>query len=190
MKKICCIGDSTTAGNNPNGGYRRHLAKRIAQTNKFVEFVGTIDGTHEGHNGWFTFDLINNIQNILSINNPDIVILLIGTNDIVAPTTGPTIVNAAPANLAILLQMIPADLTSIIGTIVSHSNPYAQGYINDYNFKLEDCVMSLRNQGHKKYLADTASGVPPVLLADGVHPNDIGYSNMANIFYSTLRCLL
>jgi len=99
--KLMPLGDSITWGTNPDNsnssGYRRSLYLQLVNAGYNVDFVGSLTGglpndfdrDNEGHPGWVSglpaFDttkmLSTKIGGFLKSNPPDIVLLLIGTND-------------------------------------------------------------------------------------------------------------
>ena len=88
--RIMPLGDSITRGNQSNSelGYRGKLQKKFNPAAfKFVgsEVYGLMDGEplyHEGHPGMNASFIENHIKGFLEENNPDIVLLHIGTNDL------------------------------------------------------------------------------------------------------------
>ena len=89
--KIMTLGDSITAGlhSEETGGYRGPLSQMFADVGFPVEFVGSQAdqiSKHEGHSG-FTSDMIaQNVRGWLESNPPEIVLLHIGTNDVLLHT--------------------------------------------------------------------------------------------------------
>ena len=87
------LGDSITYGTGVEGGYRLGLWNSLLQDDFQVDFVGSesdgpvnIDPDHEGHPGKTIQFIRENIRNWLNAHRPDIVLLLIGTNDILKPS--------------------------------------------------------------------------------------------------------
>lgn len=98
--KIMPLGDSITEGYvSANGGYRYELYKQFIDLGLAVNFVGGLNNTsaglpdpdHEGHGGWTSTELLSgrssdpgagNINTWLSQQEPQIVLLMIGTNDV------------------------------------------------------------------------------------------------------------
>jgi hypothetical protein len=95
------VGDSITFGVDvtvgydvTEGGYRTYLFGLAHDDEKDITFVGsqsdgpdTFDGlafpkNHEGHRGWVIQQIDGIIEGVLSEHDPDIVTLMIGTNDI------------------------------------------------------------------------------------------------------------
>jgi len=114
--KIMTLGDSLTEGNYPNGinSYRGYLrAKLIANGFTNIDFVGDrsrqahgdalpLDLNHAGHGGYTigpdtqrfcptceTTGLFEHIDSWLRASNPDIILLLIGMNDLVSSQNHP-----------------------------------------------------------------------------------------------------
>src|SRR3954447_27072588 len=89
--RILPVGDSITFGYNVPGGYRAPLYQLLTNAGYAVAFLGTQtgngapslpDSNHEGYSGY----TIRNIDSILpsffaADNTPDIILLLLGTND-------------------------------------------------------------------------------------------------------------
>ncbi len=99
--KLMPLGDSITWGTNPDNsnssGYRRSLFLQLGNAGYNVDFVGSLNGglpndfdrDNEGHPGWVSglpaYDtslvLSTKITGFLNSNPPDVVLLIIGTND-------------------------------------------------------------------------------------------------------------
>ncbi|HEY6720866.1 MAG TPA: GDSL-type esterase/lipase family protein, partial [Burkholderiales bacterium] len=81
------MGDSITLG--VNGGYRNNLYTGLQQNNCGVSYVGTLndpntqvaDKDHDGHAGFAIGDIANSVTAWLGSTQPNIVLLMIGTND-------------------------------------------------------------------------------------------------------------
>ena len=132
--KIMTLGDSLTEGNYPNGinSYRGYLrAKLIANGFTNIDFVGDrsrqahgdalpLDLNHAGHGGYTigpdtqrfcptceTTGLFEHIDSWLRASNPDIILLLIGMNDLVSSQNHPpNYAQTAPDRLEKLVQKI------------------------------------------------------------------------------------
>ena len=96
------LGDSITEGkdgSSDGGGYREELFRRAHADGKAIKLVGsqsngpaTVDGVtwprnHEGFSGYTIGALLNNnlTQNAIKTYKPNIVLLMIGTNNLAAP---------------------------------------------------------------------------------------------------------
>lgn len=98
--KIMPVGDSITAGEhyghpalNERCGYRKELYQKLTNAGKNVDFVGTqshgmrspndkdwYDWNNEAYPGWKIPDIARMLKISLEINQPDILILHVGTN--------------------------------------------------------------------------------------------------------------
>ena len=90
------LGDSITAGVRVRGGYRSDLWQLMNASSPGVDFVGSSasgpvelrDRDHEGHPGWEIAQLDARVRGWLTHYRPDIVLLHIGTNDVLRPRPG------------------------------------------------------------------------------------------------------
>lgn len=92
--KIMPLGDSITYGITGNrdrdsGGYRTELWNKFVADGLQVEFVGSISEgadslssqNHEGHPGWTIKQISDSVNEWLNTSGPDLILLMIGTND-------------------------------------------------------------------------------------------------------------
>jgi lysophospholipase L1-like esterase len=208
--KILPFGDSITHGlqSSDNGGYRSQLFKLIVAAGQSVTFVGsqssgpdqisgkTFPKNHEGHDG-FTVDSGSSKYGTAGISSlipspafstiPDIVLLMIGTNDITSsndPAGTATrldgllgkIVAAAPKALIVVAQITPVGYTS--------------ADLTNYNAKIPGLVQARVAQGQHIVSVDMSKMPTSDLASDKVHPADAGYVYMAGIWYAALKDLL
>jgi len=151
---------------------------------------------HEGHAGW----TIDPGYNMLSSSysgisklvpspaldaNPNIILLMIGTNDLFARDTAgmatrleallDKVAQNAPNALIVLAQLTP----------LGHDDPN----LTAYNAKIPGIVQSHAAKGQRIIGVDM-SKLPTSELTDGTHPTDQGYAYMANIWYAAIKDLL
>ena len=90
--KIMPLGDSITYGEHSStgGGYRLPLWNELVARGTHIDFVGSMrngppgfDAENEGHRGWEIAQITSHIINWLIAYRPDIILLHIGTNDII-----------------------------------------------------------------------------------------------------------
>ncbi|MCD7890428.1 MAG: GDSL-type esterase/lipase family protein [Ruminococcus sp.] len=223
--KILPLGDSITDGYQSQDGYRKYLSRDLTEmgyTN--IDFVGpkgsdsstyddfTYDGNHAGYSGYAIQyiagteerqGILETIQDSDMINtyDPDIVLLQIGTNDILsAYNDGITdrlenLVNVILEDLSsdgvIFLASIPdLDLEEIDDWLWAYGELYwssdhtelyetVQGYIDSYNASIETLVTKLQGEGKNVIFADIHSVIDyETELEDGIHPNETGYEQM------------
>lgn len=216
--KIMPLGDSITHGvldrsdpNNVEAGYRYFLYKKLKDNGYSVDFVGSLRGgpadlddkDHEGHKGWGIgfYTVPNPIPSIARLidtwlinHKPDIILMMLGTNDMVEPSVQPDLLSA-PDRLNSLIDKIIATSPNT-HIIISTIPPFASQDVNvnridPYNEGLIRIINNKRSEGKKVSLVDIRNLIIPATdLVDGVHPNNIGYEKIANSFYNELVKLL
>jgi lysophospholipase L1-like esterase len=198
------LGDSITAGvefiNNrrtcDKGGYRTHLWKKLSAINTAFDFVGSqTDGpsaiahNHEGHPGWKTSQLIDNINAWYHVHVPDIILLMSGTNDIVADQNADIAYNRLQTLVDILFKL-NARLALIVASIPplkwSNSRNYLQPQVLSFNARIPLLVKKHKAKGHLTYFADVCSEMEQAHLI-GTHPSPLGYEKIAAVWFSVLR---
>ena len=216
------LGDSITqgkTGSSDEGGYRETLFRLAHAAGKSLQLVGsqtngpaTVDGVawprnHEGYSG-YTIDYTSAntsgrgalTRNDLTPNNiktykPNIVLLMIGTNDVNIGEDMPAtrlarlvdkILNADPKLLLFVTQIIPAQKAT--------PDTYNQS-ANSYNAAMVGMVSQRAAAGKHVRLMDmhtpftSTANYSTALLADKLHPNDAGYKLMGQTWYAALSPL-
>lgn len=197
--KIMPLGDSITAGvdSTTHGGYRVQLWQDCMSMHWHVQFVGSqvsgpaslSDRQHEGHPGWRIGQISEHVVSWLQTYKPRVVLLQIGTNDIIYHDA----VSSAPARLRSLLLLITSTLpgtTIIVAQITPLANPTLNAQVIAYNRTIPSIVKALDEQDLPVRYVDMYDAVPVSALVDGIHPNDSGYADMATVWYQGLRTLL
>jgi lysophospholipase L1-like esterase len=195
--RIMPLGDSITYGSKAPGGYRLELWTRLQRDGAAVDFVGSRqdgpaslgDRDHEGHSGWRIDELTEAVDGWLARQQPEIVLLMIGTNDVLQNHE----VAGAPARLAALLDRITAKrprLRVLVATLPPLDKPAWQAQVDAYNAALPGIVQARARAGARVQLVDVARGMTTADLADGIHPNAGGYAKLAAAWYTALRPLL
>jgi lysophospholipase L1-like esterase len=192
--RIMPLGDSITDGMGVAGGYRTDLWQYFRADGQTVQFVGSEyggppalgDRDHEGHPGWETAQLDRHVTSWLRTYEPDIVLLHIGTNDVLhgkAPTAPARlrtllghIVSAAPQAKVYVASIIPLRLLGL------------DARVRRYNRAVSRIVAEEAAGGAHVRMVDMHSAVEPSdLLDDGIHPDGGGFSKMAARWYGALR---
>jgi lysophospholipase L1-like esterase len=205
--KIMPFGDSITQGYNVPGGYRAPLFHLALAASRNITFVGsaadysvpTVDGVmfpknHEGHGG-YTIEGNNGIAQFVSTSipsyKPNIITLMIGTNDI----NGNNNVADAPNRLGNLLDSIfmrDANILVVLAQIVPTANDGTNNAVKAYNAALPNVVSARVSSGKHVVLVDmyTAftkdANYKQSLLGDNLHPNQTGYNLMADVWFQAL----
>jgi lysophospholipase L1-like esterase len=173
--KILPLGDSITHGfngiNYPNGsipgGYRRDLGNRLALAGIPHDFLGSrtdnagtgMDPQHEGHPGFRTDQALAKLTSWLA-GNPDIVLMHLGTNDLIQHIPLAT----AVANLSTLIQRITtnapqrilyvATIIPIIDERDGHTAAQWATIISSYNAQIRSLVRQHAGAGRRVKLVD------------------------------------
>jgi len=207
---ILPLGDSITygVGSSDKGGYRTFLWEECAKSGYRVRFVGTksngpsdIDTYHEGHPGWRIDQISSHVVPWLVLYRPQIILLFIGTNDILQRHD----VSQAPNRLSLLIDeitftlpkstLIVASVTPLNDSILYTRKRYSSSVdfnadIIAYNAAIPTLVRWEDAHGKHVQYVDMYGAVPVYDLADGIHPDNDGYALMANVWYAALTKLL
>ncbi len=204
--QVLPFGDSITfgTGSSDNGGYRSRLFKRIVQSNQKVQFVGSqshgpdqvagvwFPKNHEGYPGW-TIDPgygqwgsgISTLIPSPAFNTvPHIVLLMIGTNDVNGTRGTDTIADRLNTLLDKIVNMAPNALVVVAQITPIGWNPPAAA---NYNAKIPGIIQSRINRGQHFALVDMSRMPRSGLDSDNLHPNDTGYTWMADVWYAAIK---
>lgn len=199
--KIMPLGDSITAGQHSidptPGSYRIQLAADLSANGLSVDFVGSQsngpnslgDKNHEGHGGW-TIDQITNLVNtgLLNTYKPDLVLLMIGTND--ARGTGGNSLSGMYTDLSNLIDRITGQSpnTQLLVSSIAPIDPSLQGQsratqAKNFNNLIPDLVRDKVAQGKKVAFVNAGSSLTlNDLVSDGFHPDTEGYNKMGHVW--------
>lgn len=240
--KIMPIGDSITHGYQSSGGYRKYFYHFLEQDFN-VDMVGpnsdypetftwlkeevTYDTNHCGYSGYAIQymdgtetrqGILETLQdgNMLQIYDPDIIMLQIGTNDILsAYNDGITdrlenLINYISDNTrddtVIFVSTIPhIDAVQVFdwcwayGDVKFSNTPedfdkIINDYVDKYNNSIPVLVDKLQDEGKNVEFADIYSAVEEngltiekdKYLEDGVHPNEKGYARIGINWANTI----
>jgi lysophospholipase L1-like esterase len=194
--RVMPLGDSNTEGVPASGGgYRTELGRLVQQGGGGVDFVGSrssgpatlFDRDHEGHSGYTIAQAQGQVQGWLDSASPDVVLLMLGTNDLKG---------AAAVSPSVALDR----LRTLIGTIRSHRSsphvivstippqPAIPALVAEFNAGLPGVVAAA---GARVSLVNAGGSVAPAqLLPDGIHPNATGYAVIGAAFHQALAPLI
>ncbi|NES20053.1 MAG: GDSL family lipase, partial [Symploca sp. SIO3E6] len=151
---IMPLGDSITDGYFVPGGYRINLWHHLTNRNYPINFVGSQSNgpdllpskAHEGHSGW-RIEEIHRMSSIwLKQFQPDIILLMIGTNDMVQRYG----VAKAPERLSQLVDDIFGQLPQVqlfLASIPPIGEPLLNQLVIKYNQAIADQVKQRQAQG-------------------------------------------
>lgn len=208
------LGDSITdLGGQENGAYRVDLFKLSLTNNKKLTFVGShasgpqmVEGVpfprqQEGHSGWTIADgggrdgLYDQMQAWLAATPPDIVTLMIGTND----TDIQLDLANAPMRLGLLLDRIamyaPNALT-VVAQIVPTTDDTGNQRVQAYNAAIPALVKARADAGKHIVMVDMYKAFTDnpnyktAYMGDKLHPKAEGLVVMANTWWAAIGSLL
>jgi lysophospholipase L1-like esterase len=197
--KIMPLGDSNTEGwgSWDLGAYRDDLWQLFENnsdnTNFSVDFVGPnatgpqgFDRDHAGFSGWKIAEIDSAVDGWLNDAQPDMVLLEIGTNDILREDN----ISQAPSRLNKLIDNITNQLPNtqlLVSSIppISRTESQKQQAI-EFNSHIPGIVDSKAAQGKNVSFVDIFSALTPDDLQDGIHPTVEGYSKIADVWYDAI----
>ncbi len=205
------LGDSITFGygSSTGGGYRVELFSRALADGKSLTFVGSqmsgpdeVSGkpfpqSNEGHSGYSiddssqTMGISPLVDAALAKYAPQIVLLMIGTNDMhyaIDPSQAPT-------RLGNLLDRITGDVPNalIVVAQIVPANGAQNTLTKTYNAAIPAVVSARVKAGKHLILVDQYDALGSWSTSefhDSEHPNDAGYIKMGDTWYAAIRSLL
>ncbi|MUL38125.1 SGNH/GDSL hydrolase family protein [Gloeocapsopsis dulcis] len=206
--KIMLLGDSITYGvkgisDRDSGGYRPELWQKFVADALPVKFVGSRsegpdtlgDKTHESHPGWTIKQIAASIDDWLNIAQPNLILLMIGTND-----TSRSSLRTMIEDFSNLIDKITACCphVQLLVASIPPIHPAAKPAIRSlramyFNAAIPSIVSSKIAQGKKIHFVDMRSlsiqDLTSSLSLDldrGVHPNSQGYHKIANFWHDAV----
>jgi len=169
--KIMLIGGSATEGRDSGTSYRAYLDGMMRRTGRVIDFVGSrhnhnndtsepdsyqFDPDHEGHWGRESSWIADNMPGLLERNVPDVAVIHVGAEDILARTTeAEPLTDAIVANIGRGITALRSKNAHV--KIVIAENLPVRG-------SEETCV--LLNQKISRLARSSASAVSPVVCAE------------------------
>jgi hypothetical protein len=204
--RIMPCGDSITYDNysgdtRPVGerhGYRSYLWYLLTDAGYNVDFVGSVvagqdivppfDPDNEGHGGWTDTQVAANIYNWLTLNPADIVLLHIGTNGL----------DSSPNDVEDILDEIDRyetnsgkHVTVLLAKIINRMTYSAT--TTQFNTNVANMALARIAAGDDIIIVDMENGAGINYTADmidSLHPNETGYSKMADLWFAHLADIL
>ncbi|OAA65990.1 carbohydrate esterase family 3 protein [Niveomyces insectorum RCEF 264] len=136
------------------------------------------DQHHEGHSGWLAIDIANNyLTKWLASTPADIVMFMLGTNDVVRGHTTADIMAAYTKMVGIMRAANPK-MKIIVDLVIPL--PLSSAGIVAINQAIPDWAAKLNSTDSPIVIADCNTGFPTSDLRDGVHPNIAGDKILAS----------
>jgi lysophospholipase L1-like esterase len=209
---IMPLGDSITLG--VNGGYRNDLYAGLRQNNCGVAYVGTLsdpntraaDKHHEGHPGLTIADVASRVDAWMASTQPNIILLMIGTNDTAWWTNQDGNEIGARHNALIdQLQAARPDAWIFVASIPPQSSVLIHGKAdgNAATTSVDRAVLAqqldavMRSNvatrvaaGQRVRFVDINSVLTTADLYDGIHPTEAAHAKVAQQFLESIRAAL
>ncbi len=217
--KLMPLGDSITAGKEDNTqeradweGYRRLLSEALADVGLEVDFVGSesngtdgFDQDHEGHPGWNIIQLTigrngePGVEDWIAPADPDIVLTMIGTNDIGAYNVDKMVNDLENRLIPTIFDQLSLESELIVSTIPPISSERSDydaliEVIEEYNSEIPGIVDKYEALGDNISFVDiwqgpngiTAEDISAPPIDNGLHPKLAGYEKIASFFYDAV----
>jgi lysophospholipase L1-like esterase len=206
--RIMPVGDSITQGEYPRDSYRRSLWKQLEQAQYNIDFVGTktknyslesgfsevapfnqdFDIDHDGRGGWRADAVSDNIGNWASEQQPDVVLLHIGTNDLLQSQP----VESTVSDIGQIIDTLRI-INPNIAILVAQINPpdwYDQPNFEQLNERIPVLAAAKHQLNSPVMVVDQTAGYDRKLdNYDGLHPNASGEQKLANQWFAALEDL-
>lgn len=203
LLKIMPFGDSITYGvissgsikNEQSGGYRQILWNKLTDDDLSLDYVGGLqsgpssfaDRDNQGLRGQ-TIDYLNSVdEGYLATYRPDVLLLMIGTNDTKTNTAAQMI--AELRDLVRSIATASPTTTIFVSTIPPIYDSARNAIVNQYNALIPGLVEELNDtlQVHFVDMTDlTINDVSPPPGDSGVHPTAAGFQKIAQHWYDAL----
>lgn len=200
--RIMPLGDSITQGDKNYNSYRRLLWKQLYNEGYNFDFVGStqqnfmgappvsdFDLDHEGHWGRRVDQILENIGGWVRTTQPDIVLIHLGTNDIIQGQS----VESTIAELKELIYKI-RNINPRIKILIAQIIPCGEkAQVRQLNAVIAQLASQTNSSESPVISVDQFSGFNPTLNVDtydGCHPNESGEKKMASRWFTALKKLL
>lgn len=220
---IMPLGDSITFGSQSQGdipgGYRTRLYSDLHDAGFTFTFVGTSTQNpsslltqasqthHEGHPGYRIDQIANNLdRNDGSQGNngglwfhkpapPDIVLLHIGTNDILQNFLTSTMAKRLDSLIGQIMADSPTSLLFVSSIIPINRDANMKALVQAYNAQIRDVIVPKYDSLGDRVVfvdqypnfVDANGNIIAARLPDTVHPDRIGYDRMADTWAAAIQ---
>jgi acyl-CoA thioesterase-1 len=184
--RVMPLGASSTVGkgSSETAGYRGPLQALLVRDGVTVDMVGSQrdgpasvpDRDHEGYGGLTLEDMRPQVAEWVRRADPDVVLMHTGTNDLLK--------GASAEETARRLEGVLSEIVAVTDAHVIVAGVWAplSGDERDraeFNRLSAALVEGFRDRGHSMRYADTSDLLESDELADGLHPNALGYRMIA-----------
>jgi len=200
--RIMPIGDSITQADSNHNSYRRPLWIHLRQAGYNVDFVGSsrehvqgpsplsdFDQDHEGHWGWRVDQILEQIDFWVRTSQPDIVLIHLGTNDIVQGQS----LESTIEELRQLIQTL-RNINPRLKTLIAQTIPCGEdAQVRQFNRLIVNLARDTNTQESPVIAVDQFSGFNVAAgkdTYDGCHPSESGEQKMADRWFAALKTVL
>lgn len=199
--RIMPLGDSITQADRNHNSYRRPLWLRLRAAGYEVNFVGStrsqylgnapasdFDQDHEGHWGWRVDEVLAQIDRWTQDAKPDIVLIHLGTNDILGGQSFDSTIAELQKLIQIMRQRNPR-LKILLAQLIPSSS--GEALTQQFNERIVRLARSLNTEESPVVTVDQFSGFDAKQdTYDGLHPNESGEQKMASRWFQALEKML
>lgn len=204
--RIMPYGDSVTAnGSAPESSYRYWLYQYLQTAGYNIDFIGThhgvADGTpansdfdqdYEGGDGWSSSDALYATEHGVANENPDIVLLDFGANDVIDQVD----LSIVMSNLAQIVEDFRAVNPNVV-IVMALPTPWVttdrsqRRAMSQLKGAIKSVAKTEKRAGAHVVLANLSSSFNPKRdTKDGTHPNVLGEQKIAKRYFSVLKKVL
>jgi lysophospholipase L1-like esterase len=195
VTRIMPLGDSITSGFNspPDWGYRGPLWNKFHERGLAIDYVGGFqdgpssfpDQDHQGGLGQTADGLIPLIPGLMTKYKPDVVLLMIGSNDISEAGDSPAQLRGEMKQILDRIASKLPSTTVFVSTITPlASDQPGSNLIPAANREIRALVADAARRGQDVELVEPKLTVSD--LVDGVHPDAGGHAKLAQAWYSAI----
>ena len=203
LLKVMPFGDSITYGiisigtvkDRDSGGYRVYLWNSLQAQDLAIDYVGSVqsgpadfpDRDNAGFGGK-TIDYLNSVDaGLLNTYKPDVVLLMIGTNDTETKTANQMIADLR--SLLISIATNAPETTIFVAGIPPNYDETENAIAQQYNAMIPGLVDEL-NDTYNIIFVDTSEltldDITPPPIDEGAHPTAAGYEKIAGIWLDAI----
>lgn len=203
---ILCLGDSITYG-SPYGGSGSTYPARLQAKLNVAYGTGTTTVINRGIGGYRADQVLASVNAWLASDNPDIVLLKVGGNDLLQETVPQT-----PEKFLQVVSQTKSEVQQIVNNVKAHTNPDSshpkvilsafipnlyEGVLGSTGIAIYNSYLSSVSNVDRYFTSnwssfyDSGTGQAKTsLMADEFHPNATGYSIMADNWYTQVISFL
>ena len=190
--RILPLGDSITygQGSSDGNGYRLALYDLLHPEND-LDYIGRVesgtmvDNHNEGYRG-YPIDSIADAVTSKYLEQPNIVLLMAGTNDVIKRHNLSTSSSALDKLTCKVINAYP-DAVVLVAEITPLLDPKSEARRLEYNSAIPGVVQKYAEGGTHIAVVDMGRVTPDCINAtDGIHPVDEGYRLIAYAWYEAI----